>query len=280
VTIQPERSEFAGNGPLAFQVVLKNESDSSVMLYASDQLGLKAKLVISNLENAKQWTVSLSKLRRIAGSSQVLAAGKSLKYTIVVQSSPRIVPIPRPIPRPIPFPKRGAAQLIRVPKRPPVFVGPLLPCGQGKCRAWLLMEFGSNPARIRYQFPHWIGKTATGTVDFKIGAPRPVPFPTPPIPPPVVGPLTKQQAIQRAVVVAESSLSSIYRPFPPHKPAHQGRWIAQPQKNARAAAVAGGGWSVQWTFFPKGKGFEYNVRIDISTRGVATLREAFADYSN
>ena len=142
------------------------------------------------------------------------------------------------------------------------------------------MQFGSNRARIKYQFPHWTGKIATGTVDFKIGAPRPVPSPWQPIPAPVPGHLTKQQAIQRSAVAAERALSSIYRPVPPLKPAHQGNWIAEPQKNARAQANARGGWSVQWTFFPKGKGFEYNVRIDVSPRGVTTVREAFADYSN
>ena len=65
------------------------------MLYAANQLGLKPKLVVTNLQTANQWTLTLPPMRRIAGASQVLAAGKSLKYTIVVQSVPRVVPIPR-----------------------------------------------------------------------------------------------------------------------------------------------------------------------------------------
>ncbi|MCH8150389.1 MAG: hypothetical protein IH987_20825, partial [Planctomycetes bacterium] len=33
VTIQPERTKFAGNGPLAFEVVLKNVSEKTFLLY-------------------------------------------------------------------------------------------------------------------------------------------------------------------------------------------------------------------------------------------------------
>lgn len=84
VTIQPERKEFAGNGPLAFQVVLKNDSKATFMLYGADQLGRQPRLVIANLETTTQWIVTKSNVIRPAAASTTLAPGKSLTYTIVV----------------------------------------------------------------------------------------------------------------------------------------------------------------------------------------------------
>ena len=106
VSIQPERKEFAGNGPLDFQVVLKNDSNASFLLYGVEHLGLTPKLVISNLENTNQWVVTRTVVTCKAMFSTVLAPGKSLTYAIVVERVSSVIPFPNPIPRPIPSTKR------------------------------------------------------------------------------------------------------------------------------------------------------------------------------
>lgn len=279
ITIQPEKKEFAGNGPLAFEVVLTNRSKKGFMLHSSSfGGGASPKLVISNQTNANQWTIAGK--WQFGPSPTPLEPGKSLTLTFVVESrfiGP--VPFPRPIPRPFlgrPDMLKGkAAAQIRIgkpgrPIRPPVIVRPNLPCGEGKCRARLFLEFTQTPLKRRYKYPHWIGKIATGTVDFKVGKPQPVVGPG--------GPATKEQAIRVSHPVAERALQGNYKPVANIRPPRVGPWIESPEKTATVKKTANGGWTVSWTSFPK-NGHGYNITIDVSRNGGAVVREVFTNYS-
>lgn len=287
VTIQPEKTSFAGNGPLAFLVTFENKSQKPMMLFGLEHLGKSPKLVIANLKSTSQWSLTGEFAQDKNRPAVELEPGKSKTYTLVVEGRAVMAPPPFPMPRPIPFPVpakanaakggqpavRKAPPKILPPRRPPVVVGPTLPCGQGKCRARLLLEFQTDPIR-RYKHPTWTGKIATGTVDFQVGKPEPIPVP------PVVGggPLNKTRAIQLAQAAAERALSSNYRPVPGIKPAHQGSWITNAEKTASVTEKKTGGWTIAWTHFPK-KGFSYNVKVDVGSNRSTVIREVFTSYS-
>lgn len=284
VTIQPEKKEFAGNGPLAFEVVLTNTSKRGFMLHSPHGLGTSPKLVISNQTNANQWSI-VGKLDT-GHVPAALAPGKSLTLTVVVEARfirPVPFPQPRPLPRPLPGrpnvrnQKAGAALQVKQrrpvigrPIRPPVVVAPSLPCGQGQCRARLLLQFTQTPLKRRYQFPHWQGKIASGTVDFKVGKPQPIVGPG--------GPNTKEQAIRVAHPVAERALRNHYKPVDGVRPPRVGPWIESPEKTATVKKLANGGWTISWTRFPR-NGHGYNVVVDVRRGGGAVVREVFTSYS-
>lgn len=275
VTIQSEKKEFAGNGPLAFEVVLTNRSKKGIILFSPNGLGKSPKLVISNQANANQWSI-VGKLNSPAAFT-TLAAGKSLTLTVVVEAS-FVRPIPFPQPRP--GIRRGKAapqirigkpgQIIGRPFRPPIIAVPNLPCGQGKCRARLLLEFHQGPQKREFLFPQWNGKIATGTVDFTVGQPQPIVAPG--------GPTTKQQAIRVAYPVAERALQSHYKPIANIRPAKVGVWIESPEKNAAVKKLAGGGWTVSWTKFPR-TGHGHSVTVTVSATGASFVSAVFTSYS-
>lgn len=282
VTLQPEKKEFAGNGPLAFLVTVQNKSKSPMMLFGLEHLGASPKLVLSNQKNANQWSITGDFDQAKNPPAVELGPGESKTYTLVVEGKavavPRPIPLPRPIPRPLPepaFQKAGEGlqadrRILR--PRPPVVIGQPIPVGEGECRAMLLLEFGTDPLR-RYKHPTWTGKIATGTVDFTIGKPQPII-----VPPRGAGPITKERAIPLAQAAAERALQANYRPAAGVKPAHQGAWITDAEKTANVTEKKSGGWTIRWTHFPK-QGFSYNVKVDVSAAGATTVREVFASYS-
>jgi len=249
--------------------------------------------VVANLTNTNQWTVT-GKFKQAKNQPAVkLAAGEKKKYTLVVEATrfirpPVPIPLPRPLPRP--FPARGdvkADRAVAAPpvrgkpvqiqilprRRPPVFIWALLPCGQGKCRVRLLLEFKQAAGGKKNAAATWVGRVATGTVDFTVG--KPVPGVVPPI---VVRPFTKEQAIGVARTAAERALQANYKPVAGIRPAHKGVWISDPQKSAGVKVKQGSGWTVSWTSFPKA-GFSYNVTVDVNTGGGAIVREVFTGFS-
>ncbi len=281
VTIQPEKSEFAGNGPLAFSVTIQNTSKSSLSVYGLEHLGVSPKLVISNQGNANQWSITGDFDKAKDQAAIELGGGESKTYTLVIEANavaiPQPIPLPRPFPLPGPVPENiqpGKPNAVRriVPPRPPVAIGPALPSGEGACRAMLLLEFRGDPVRL-YKQPIWTGKIATGTVDFKVGKAQPIA-----VPPVVGGAMTKERAIQVAKAAAERALTANYRPQANVKPAHQGEWIKDAEKTANVTENKTGGWTIAWTHFPK-TGYSYNVKVDVSTSGTANVREVFASYS-
>lgn len=284
VTIQPEKTEFAGNGPLALLVTFENKSKSPLILYGLEHLGASPKLVVSNQKSASQWSVTGDFSKAPDQAAAELGAGESKTYTLVIEANAVVVPqpIPFPMPRPIPLPagavledlKPGPPPAVRriVPPRPPVVIGPALPVGEGACRAMLLLEFPSDPAR-KYQHPVWTGKIASRTVDFQVGKAQPVA-----VPPVVGGAMTKAQAITVAKAAAERALQVNYQPQGTVKPAHQGEWIKEAEKTANVTESKTGGWTIAWTHFPK-SGFSYNVKVDVGQNGSANVREVFASYS-
>lgn len=294
VTIQPERKKFAGNGPLAFEVEFKNVSDQPFLLYGAELLGQGAKLVVSNQKTAAQWEPG-SPTKGKDQPAVELKAGKSLKYTLVVEgvfAFPQPIPLPRPIPQPLPRPiperklqqdqagtaaqvdRRGPVPVVR--PVPPVVIGPVMPCGKGPCRARLLLEFTSDPRR-RYATPQWTGKIASGPVDFEVGDPEPVRPPV--IGPPVIGPINKEKAVTLAQAAAERALQANYQPKDPVRPPHEGAWITDPQKTAAVKERKGGGWTVSWTQVPAETGFTFNVTVDVTAGGATVVREVFTAYS-
>jgi hypothetical protein len=178
------------------------------------------------------------------------------------------------MPFPVPAVEKGQAIRRIVPPRPPVVIGPAVPCGEGQCRARLFLEFQTDPL-AKYRHPVWTGKIATGTVNFQVGKSQPVPVPVPPI---VGGPMTKERAIQLAQAAAEQVLQSNYQPVEGVKPPHQGAWITNAEKTAAVTEMKAGVWTIAWTHFPQ-KGFSYNVKIDVGTNGATTVREVFTSYS-
>ncbi len=290
VTVQPELKQFSSGGPLAFEVELKNDSQATFLLYDSARLGGKVTLVTSNLRTGSQWTI------KDATSSQrnravKLEQGESVRYTVLVGAvpvyfPPRPIPFPRPqpIPFPQPAPKRdsaeasgdGVEQADR--RRPPqIIVAPSLPCGTGRCRARLMLEFQADPL-ARHAQPQWTGKIASNTVDFTVAGGTPIP-PVPPFPGPIVGPVNRQQAIRLAHAAAERALDASYQPIPGIRPKHQGRWIANFERTASADGKLGGAWKIGWTHFPKRQGFSYNVSVNVASNGATSVREVFTGYS-
>jgi hypothetical protein len=280
VTIQPEKSEFAGNGPLAFAVTFENKSPVPLMLFGLEHLGVSPKLVISNQANANQWSITGSFAQDKNQAAIQLGAGESKTYTLVVEANvviPQPIPLPRPMPFPVPAVEKGPAVNPRAvqrifPPRPPWVIGTELPCGEGACRALLLLEFQTDPLR-RYLHPLWSGKIASGTVDFQVGKPLPIV-----VPPIGGGPLTKERAIVLAQAAAELALKSNYQPLAGIKPVHQGAWITDATKTAEVTEQKAGGWTIGWTEFPK-QGFSFNVKIDVNTNGATTVREVFTSYT-
>jgi hypothetical protein len=293
ITIQPEKKEFALNGPLAFEVKLTNRSKQGLMLFGSSSLGVKPKLVVKNLKTAKQWTIQGTISPALGGDiSVVLAPGKSLTLTLVAEAT-FVRPIPRPFPRPVPFPQPriqlqravGAIQIapagrkpadkrpgivVGRPVRPPFIVNGNLPCGMGNCRTQLFLEFARNPQKRKFEFPHWTGKLATATTDFNIGKPAPNFVPGQAV--------TKSQAIRMARPVAERALVGHYKPLKTFRPPRVGPWILSPEKTATVKKLTNGGWKVGWTHFPR-SGHGYNVTVDVNSRGGAILRDVFTSYS-
>lgn len=278
ITVQPEKKEFAGNGPLAFEVTLKNSSKNPITLPAASRLGGTPKLVTSNQKTAAQWTIA-GKL--YGGRSQTIAPGKTLTCTVVVEANwigfPRPIPLPQPIPRRLPPQKiKGKAKAAQIkrgapigrPIRPPVWVAPTLPIGQGDITARLFVEFskpeGEAPKGL------WTGKIASATFTFKVGKPEPGWTPG--------QPLNKQQAIRLAHPVAERALSAAYKPIAGLRPPKQGPWIENPEKTATVKKDKNGNWTVSWAEFPK-TGHSYNVTVTVSKFGGASVREVFTGYS-
>jgi hypothetical protein len=284
VTVQPEKKTFAGNGPLAFEVTLRNVSERPFQLDRATLLGGSPKLVISNQKTAAQWTAPELK-KGATAKTVMLKPGKTVKYTLVVESR-FIVPVPIPFPGPRPLPPRRfapkAAQpgVLRQPgkpgiviggpiRRPPIFVNQLLPCGQGPCRGRIFLEF-TAPDAAKSKTPFWSGKLASGTFDFEVGKPEPVWTPG--------QPLKKDQAIRLAHPVAERALSASYKPVAGLRPAKVGPWIESPEKTATAKQDKAGNWTVSWTSFPK-TGHSYNVTVTVSKFGGAAVTEVFTGYS-
>lgn len=287
LTVQPELGEFAGNGPLAFRVTLKNDSPKPIVL-AGGRLGAKPRLVLANQKTAAQWSLEMKESDE--SKPVTLAPGKAVSYTVTVTADQVFVmpPIPRPIPRPIPLPRpvpqpfpaqpaigNGKAEALQVdrrrpvvPIRPPVVVGPVVPVGQGKIRARLFVEFEKTEAKPTA----WTGRIASNPVEFEIGAPKPI------VPPVVGAPTTKEQAVRVAVPAAERALQANYQPVAGIHPAHSGTWIDDPTKTANVTETKTG-WRVAWTHTPKGKGFGYNVTVEVSRGGGAVVREVFTAYS-
>lgn len=180
VTIQPEKKSFAVTGPLAFEVVFKNESDKPFRLHGLELLGGKARLVISNQQTAAQWTLSGPEAKDGVPAATELAAGASKTLTVVVRSNvvqprPRPVPFPQPVPLDKDAAEPGKAPFLRI---APVPGGPPLPCGAGQCRAFLLMDFPASKAPAG-QTPEWVGKIATKPADFTVAGVEAVPVPVP-----------------------------------------------------------------------------------------------------
>lgn len=274
LTVQPEKQEFAGNGPLAFEVVLKNTSKRTFTLPAVDTLGGKPRLVVSNQKTAVQWSLP-GKLKR--GDGKVLNPGKSATYYVVVESRfvfprPGPVPLPRPIPRRRIQPGKGnvkGGKGVVIRRRPPIIARPNLPCGQGPCNAKLFLEFEKPEGAQNKAAPPWAGKIASATFSFKVGKPDVWKPGTP---------LDKKRAIQVAHPVAERALSGHYKPIAGIRPAKQGNWIGSPHKSATAKKDKNGNWKVSWTAFPK-KGHSYNVTVAVNRFGGASAVEVFTGYS-
>jgi len=290
ITVQPEKKEFAGNGPLALEVVLTNTSKKPLRLNRVNELGGTPRLVIANQKTAGQWTVK-GKTGKSA-KTLTLQPGKSTKYTVVVESTGFIRPRPIPLPRPRPLPPRrlppqrtevkGADKPVIVqpagkpkigigrPIRRPIVWNPTLPIGQGPCRARLFLEFqdGSKTADAKAAF--WTGKIVSGPVDFKIGKPEPGWTPG--------QPLQKKQAIRLAHPVAERALKAAYKPVAGLRPPKQGPWIESPEKSATAKKDKTGNWTIRWAAFPK-TGHQYNVTVKVSKFGGARVTEVFTGYS-
>ena len=291
VTVQPELKQFSSSGPLAFEVVLKNDSEATFLLYDSARLGGKGSLVTSNLQTGSQWTI-----KNATGPQRnralKLEKGESVRYSVVVERVPVFYlprPIPFPRPRPIPFPqpvpKRGsvedAGESVQKAdrRRPPqIIVWSTLPCGTGRCRARLMLEFQTDRL-ARYALPQWTGKIASNTVDFTVAGGTAIP-PVPPFPGPIVGPVNQQQAIRLAHAAAERALDALYKPIPGIRPEHQGPWIANFVQTATAEGRLVGAWKIGWTHFPKGRGFSYNVTVNVATTGATSVREVFTGYSS
>lgn len=285
VTVQPEKKSFAGNGPLAFEVALKNVSEKPFQLDRATLLGGRPKLVISNRKTAAQWTAPVLK-KSATAKTVTLKPGKALKYTLVVESRFIGGPIPFPVPRPIPLPRpravpKAAQPAVLLPpgkpgvvigapiRRRPIILNPTLPCGQGPCRGRLFLEFDA-PDAAKGTTPFWSGKIASNTFDFEVGKPEPVWSPG--------QPLKKEQAIRLAHPVAERSLSASYKPVAGIRPAKAGVWIESPEKTATAKQDQAGNWTVSWTHFPK-TGHSYNVTVTVSKFGGAAVTEVFSGYS-
>jgi hypothetical protein len=286
VTVQPEKKTFAGNGPLAFEVTLKNVSEKPFQLNRATLLGGGPKLVISNQKTAAQWTApELGKPSTTAAKTVAIPPGKSVKYTLVVESR-FIVPVPVPFPGPRPLPPRRAVPravqpaVLRQPGKRGIAIGapirrrpfvwhPSLPCGQGPCRGRLFLEF-TAPDAAKSKTAFWSGKIASGTFDFEVGKPEPDWTPG--------QPLKKNQAIRLAHPVAERALSASYKPIAGVRPAKAGPWIESPEKSAAAKKDKSGNWTVSWTHFPK-NGHSYNVTVSVSKFGGATATEVFTGYS-
>ncbi len=191
VTLVPEKVTFAANGPLAFTVELKNVSEKPFLLYGAEHLGREPTLVISNQQTAAQWTLKGEFAKAPQKAPVKIEAGKTISCTLVVQSTvqawPR--PVPRLVPQPIPLNKvgqgRGAAPVQIAPsveedakkrkpiidrRRPPVIWGGFvaLPCGQGQCRARLLLDFQKDPSGKEYDTRQWKGRLASGVVEFTV----------------------------------------------------------------------------------------------------------------
>lgn len=304
LTVQPEKKKFAGNGPLAFAVTLKNTSPGPLRLPAAETLGGRPRLVISNRKTAAQWTIS-GKLA--LGKPLTLKPGEAVTRYVVVEAPaivPRPVPLPqpRPLPRPGPqprrlppvrkfriqqgtnpqpaqavVPQRAAQRVVNQPQiappvgrpiRPPIVVPPTLPCGQGPCTARLFLEF-VKPQQAAEGNGLWTGKIASAPFSFEVGKPE---FWTP------GQPLTKTQAVRLAHPVAERALSAAYRPVPGLRPPKTGPWIESPEKTATAKKDKNGNWTVSWTRFPK-TGHAYNITLLVSRFGGVSVREVFTGYS-
>lgn len=277
ITLQPERKSFAGNGPLAFRVELTNTTDGPLVLANGSKLGDSPRLVLANQKTAAQWSLSA---KSDDSKPLTIPAGESVQRTLVVSAEQVFVPLPQPIPRPIPFriqPAKGdelqakkkvqpaGAQPIIRPAGPIVAQWATVPVGQGTVRVRLLLEFEKSDAKNT-----WSGKLASKPVECTIGGPEA---------PPVIGvPTTREQAIQKAMPAAEAALSANDRPVPGIRPGHVGEWLVDPEKTAEVKETDNG-WRVSWTHTPKGKGFGYNVSVDVNRGGGTVVREVFTSYS-
>lgn len=278
ITVQSEKQEFTANGPLALEVVLKNTSQKPITLPAAATLGGKPRLVMSNTKTKAQWQLP-GKLE--AGKSVALAAGKSVRYTVVVEARfvvPRPIPLPGPRPRPLPRrlqPAKGALQAnqkgrrgIAI-RRPIIVAQPQMPVGQGPCNARLFLEF-AKPEGDAAPKNLWTGKIASAPFSFNVGKPAPIWRPG--------TPLDKNRAIQIAHRVAERALTGHYKPLAGLRPPKKGPWIESPAKTATAKKDKSGNWRVSWTAFPS-KGHSYNVTVAVNRFGGATATEVFTGYS-
>ena len=179
VTIQPEKAAFALNERLAFIVVVTNESKRPFRLQNISELGGKPKLVVANFDSAAQWTVAEVTTGDGPKSIQ-LEPGKSATLHLVVNG--QIQPQPRP--RPLPIRRNAAAQDVRKPgPNGPFQTQAPLPCGAGKCRTRLLLEFKADGGQKGQTVPAWVGKIASKPVDFTVTAARPPVIVRPPVVP-------------------------------------------------------------------------------------------------
>lgn len=316
IVVRPEKKEFAANGPYSLEVVLKNETEKPFMLYRPGILGGDAKLVVTHQKTGSQWTLESTKVPIPGHGSEVLKPGESRTlYAVVpavafrpappIRPFPPIRPLPHPAPVPLPRPlkkpqvvpnkaKAGVDEKPDAVKEPGVRIAPPIiatPASQifrqGECKAIVTVEFGLNPARARIRFahPHWSGKLASRPVSFEVGKPQPVVgpvppvLPRPPIVPPPGGPLSKEQAVKIAVSSAERALDASYKPLDPVRPVHNGKWIENAEKSADAKKQKDGTWRVSWTHFSKGRGFRYNVAVDVGPGRGAVVKEVFTAWS-
>lgn len=299
ITIQPEKKEFAGNGPVALEVTLTNVSKKAFRLNQPGTLGGTPKLVMANQKTAAQWSITAKPRGANPKDVVVLKPGKTLTCYVVVEGTmifPRPIPFPRPLPgpNPLPVPPRrriqfkgapgvgGGAAPVDQPKivigkpgrpigpiRPPIVIRPTLPVGQGPVKATLFVEFKETETDNAKTPRLWTGKIASKPVTFKIGKPSFI----------VPGqPVSKEQAIRVAHPAAERALKAAYRPVKGLRPPKVGPWIESPEKTATAKKQKNGGWTVSWTHFPK-SGFSYNVTVSVSRFGGANVTEVFTGYS-
>jgi hypothetical protein len=172
VVLRPERSEFPLEGPLSFEVTLKNVADEALRLARPDLLGGEFQLVIANRKTAAQWAAKLPEGAKSKKASVTLDPGESVRYTLLVAVPDQHIPAPGPIPLPRPIPLPEAKDEI-APRRPiarPFPITGRLPCGIGSFRTQLFLEFAEPAKKDDDAEKLWTGRLASGTVDFEVAA--------------------------------------------------------------------------------------------------------------
>lgn len=303
IVVQPEQATFNGGGPLAFRLTITNTTRQPLQLPDGRPGQDALRLSVSNLLTGAQWNLDgqfapsaggvpvrpaerplvpedegkPAPRRPAPGGTVTIAPGGSLERTVVVTAQvrpfppPQPVPLPRPMPRPLE--KQPAAQQDQ--RGPRIVQAVVVPVGQGPCSATLTLSIKPRRpvGRPVLAGQQWTGRLVSGAFRFRVG-------PGNPVLPPGGGPVaTAQQAVDRAVPVAEAALNAAWRASSPNGPPHQGSWIATPRKSAVVQGSAAAGWTVRWVSFPATGGFRHNVVVRVSANGRAAVAEVFAGWS-